>query len=1189
MSYEQTNSDGLYIEDSYFDTDGYFVYVAEAAAALSAEASLSASVSVIKSADCAISVVATQTATISHIEGADLFAFTDAALAAEVSRIRDYSISSSSAFSVAIDAVRSVYVAAQADSDSAVSADILRVRSGEAATAAAFSMSTDAEKVIVIAADLVSNFTQTAQADKFTGVISNQTSSASMTVSGGLLQNQQASVSATASLTVTGFITNKRPRQTIAYNSIATTTADKILGTHSLYKDASNKYLEVLASTDFNIGSGVDFAISFYFKPTTGTGKILRAYDPAAARDVWSFTNNGSSVRFSYWTGSTTLNIDLSRTVVGWSFFGVTRSGSNLTFEFENGVGAYSSQTVTLSGAISSGTPVIQIGIPSTSALGYFDEFAMAKGTTTYVPTTGGKLDTTQFLFHFDGNFIDDTSGTAQAQAQLSSAATVSVSAAKVTVASASLSSTATETVTAQATVNFSVLISALAFQTSVVGRLQSDVADLDSAFTLSATVARTKDASANLSADCALTVTIDDLSLFNANLSASASLSAQANTTSSASSAITSTASLTAVPTHVYCQLIYGAGNTSGYITSPGVDIRTLTSTGFTSVQSNFWVRLENSLTAGQKITLYTSGTNHIYLQRGGLLPNGESVNSNDYVLYTQIRITWLQKTAPLTYVRYIDERFYGVNLGSSFDPTAWHNVIIPLTLGASVQDQEGANLSMFYDNVVRIDGVSSGSFNNFDATLSTAQGSQSSYAPPSSLNAAKGGQWGASNNPTTVYLDQIWILNNSGTVPISDFYIDGNEAPISNGLTASGKQAQVWLPFGTLLDRSATAPTWDYTANNRVIPGFVVLGEGSFTADTATTAVGYRLYPLASDMSVVTTLTNTGERIRYGVSSLVSEFTQTTIGQKNAILDSSVASEFTQTTDNSRTRNLDSSLAVASQLTADAVSVLVVDSAFAVTATQTVDANRFRDNDSSQSSEFTQTTLAIKTARAESNFEVIAVKLAIAAKVGQGFIDDLQTTATMTTDARVIAYSTSNLQSTATANFTVTRAAFAESSMASTATVTANVDYLRRNESNQSAEATLTAVGTRVGIGTSALVSSATLTANTDLSRLRTAASNQIVATTVTATGDRYRLGSANLQSSTEQFASVYALVRFEINISALAFEVTAGRVIHLDPLNGLIIEPETRFLVIEQETRELTVAAETRVNKIKGYPTL
>jgi hypothetical protein len=34
MSYEQTDQDGLYIEDSYFTPDGYYVYVAEAQAAM---------------------------------------------------------------------------------------------------------------------------------------------------------------------------------------------------------------------------------------------------------------------------------------------------------------------------------------------------------------------------------------------------------------------------------------------------------------------------------------------------------------------------------------------------------------------------------------------------------------------------------------------------------------------------------------------------------------------------------------------------------------------------------------------------------------------------------------------------------------------------------------------------------------------------------------------------------------------------------------------------------------------------------------------------------------------------------------------------------------------------------------------------------------------------------------------------
>ena len=114
MSYEQTNSDGLYIEDSYFTPDGYFVYVAEAASAMAVQASVSADISVgrLQSASADLTCSVSQntvgsavrggassmsastavSATISHIEGADLFAFTDAQLAAEVSVIRDYNI-----------------------------------------------------------------------------------------------------------------------------------------------------------------------------------------------------------------------------------------------------------------------------------------------------------------------------------------------------------------------------------------------------------------------------------------------------------------------------------------------------------------------------------------------------------------------------------------------------------------------------------------------------------------------------------------------------------------------------------------------------------------------------------------------------------------------------------------------------------------------------------------------------------------------------------------------------------------------------------------------------------------------------------------------------------------------------------------------------------------------------------------
>jgi len=59
-----------------------------------------------------------------------------------------------------------------------------------------------------------------------------------------------------------------------------------------------------------------------------------------------------------------------------------------------------------------------------------------------------------------------------------------------------------------------------------------------------------------------------------------------------------------------------------------------------------------------------------------------------------------------------------------------------------------------------------------------------------------------------------------------------------------------------------------------------------------------------------------------------------------------------------------------------------------------------------------------------------------------------------------------------------------------------------------------------------------------------------------------------------------------RITANFTAFNAQLTAGRVIHLDPLLTWRIEPETRLFKINDETRVYSIEEETRIIKIKGY---
>ena len=114
--------DLYYVESGYLTPDsGYYVYTADAEAAVSSAATMAVTAGVIK--DCVSTIVCQTTvaAVISHIHGADLVAFSNAAIATQITVIRGNNVALTSVFSAAIDGSRGIYVSAQADSTASIS------------------------------------------------------------------------------------------------------------------------------------------------------------------------------------------------------------------------------------------------------------------------------------------------------------------------------------------------------------------------------------------------------------------------------------------------------------------------------------------------------------------------------------------------------------------------------------------------------------------------------------------------------------------------------------------------------------------------------------------------------------------------------------------------------------------------------------------------------------------------------------------------------------------------------------------------------------------------------------------------------------------------------------------------------------------------------------------------------------
>ena len=488
--------DQFYYESGYID-ESYFVYTADAESQQTATSEITCDASVIAGGVAVfgygdLPAFATLTCTISHINGADLFAFSEAALAAQAEVIRTTNVELSTQFSVAVSAVRGIYVSAQADSFVAMISAGSRSAGLEAAVDAAFSMTTDTGKIQEVSCDLTSAFTPTLSVDVFKNSFAVLESYCSLELDASLIVSNIIDVNSTLSITcsaekirtvsasivsestvspVYGSYTNKRPRSIILSgitSPYGLTTAQKKYGTHSFYSPGDvgvNKSLRIQYSNVGNIvQSNQDFYISAWiyipslFSPLNTSTNLISG-------NGWNFgyrTDSGGNIStfFEYYNGSVWTRV-LANNIGNfsqvaprggyWGHWEAFRSGSNLSFRFDNGFHGPTTKTVTYSSVIASSQSYIQLGedgLATATVPAYFDELYMAVGTSqpqSYNPNgsiADGSLSTTKFLFHFDGNYYDDLTGIIQGPAALTSISTLSVNAEKSIVVSSSQTST---------------------------------------------------------------------------------------------------------------------------------------------------------------------------------------------------------------------------------------------------------------------------------------------------------------------------------------------------------------------------------------------------------------------------------------------------------------------------------------------------------------------------------------------------------------------------------------------------------------------------------------------------------------------------------------------------------------------------------------------------------------------------
>lgn len=119
-------ADLYYIEEGYYEA-GYFVYTADAAAAVSSSATISVSAVATIESSQALSVTASFTCTISHIHGADLVALSDAAVTTIVDRIRPGAGNISSTATLSADGAKTLSGASAVTGSASVSAIVGKI------------------------------------------------------------------------------------------------------------------------------------------------------------------------------------------------------------------------------------------------------------------------------------------------------------------------------------------------------------------------------------------------------------------------------------------------------------------------------------------------------------------------------------------------------------------------------------------------------------------------------------------------------------------------------------------------------------------------------------------------------------------------------------------------------------------------------------------------------------------------------------------------------------------------------------------------------------------------------------------------------------------------------------------------------------------------------------------------------
>jgi hypothetical protein len=567
-------ADLYYIEEGYWDPSlGYYVYTADAAATLTASATIDCDATKLAApleADATLASTFTQTTAATRIQTAvsDVSAvFSESAIAGKIISV---TVECGALFSPGITAI--AFKNHTAILEVVFTVNTVGVANRAITMAVDAQANLDAQAAKTVDAISAFNTTATTSISATKSVTASSTLSSAFTVSVDALSVQlaQAAIVSTSSLTTTRYFGTGRPRN----------LGDPIGGFNATAKFGSASlagYYEAVSPNLINkINTNNSYAVEFYYYRENTDARLTLNYTNWFTITSGSANSTARSIQtFRFYNGSATVVstfVSSALAIDQWHHILIIRDiSTNVSAIFINGtrVHTYTGDVGPHNGAIL---------IDNTGFNSYIDEFSIHTDTTLGYSTSSSTItvptaarvndfNTTQFLYHFDGNGNDDIFVSQIGEAALTSQFSVSASAQELSSAQAALAITAT--VSAQATVNKSAqselssssTVSATATRiqladsavacefalTSAVNVVRSAVASTASEFTQSADVARTRTVDVAITSAFTPTLSVDAFKNHTAILDCVSTLSANITVASTGASDIAAVADLTA------------------------------------------------------------------------------------------------------------------------------------------------------------------------------------------------------------------------------------------------------------------------------------------------------------------------------------------------------------------------------------------------------------------------------------------------------------------------------------------------------------------------------------------------------------------------------------------------------------------------------------------------------------------